>query len=201
MATGVSGRPGLVGDCAARAVPRFRSLGSAAFALLGHDADCTGGAVWRLRVLVDGVLAIAAAMKPSGTTGPWWPLVVEGKLAGIAIGVQTFFWPDLTTMTLLYLIAVWAILTGILEIVAAVRLRREIAGEWLLAAAGVLSIAFGLYALANPPDRGACSDRDHRGVRVGSSALLSARAGLAPSRECSCPPPSRKTGTPGLQPC
>jgi len=97
----------------------------------------------------DGVLASVAAARAASHDRPWWPLLVEG-VVGIAIGVLTFFWPDLTAMTLLYLIAAWALVTGVLEIAAAVRLRREIAGEWLLGVAGVLSVVFGLYVLANP---------------------------------------------------
>jgi uncharacterized membrane protein HdeD (DUF308 family) len=97
----------------------------------------------------DGLLAIVAAARAASHDRPWWALSIEG-VVGIGIGILTFFWPGLTAMTLLYLIAVWAILTGVLEIVAALRLRQEIAGEWILAVAGVLSIGFGVYVLANP---------------------------------------------------
>jgi uncharacterized membrane protein HdeD (DUF308 family) len=123
-------------------------LGIAAFALPGVTLIALV-VLFGVYAFADGLLAVVAAARAVKHDRPWWPLVVEG-VVGIAIGVLTFFWPDLTVMTLLYLIAAWAILTGILEIVAALRLRREIAGEWLLAVAGVLSIAFGLYVLANP---------------------------------------------------
>ena len=103
--------------------------------------------------LADGVFAIAAVM--AGRTGgrPWWSLLVEG-LVGIAVGIMTFAWPGISALVLLYLIAAWAFVTGIFEIVAAIRLREEIRGEWLLALSGILSILFGV-ALVIWPGAGA----------------------------------------------
>jgi uncharacterized membrane protein HdeD (DUF308 family) len=99
--------------------------------------------------LIDGIFAIAAALV--GRTGglPWWALLVEG-LVGIAVGVMTFAWPGITALVLLYLIAAWAVVTGVLEIAAAIQLRREVRGEWLLALSGVLSVLFGLALVINP---------------------------------------------------
>lgn len=99
--------------------------------------------------LVDGVFAIVAAAAGRSQGTPWWALVLEG-VAGIAVGIMTFAWPGITALVLLYLIAAWAILTGVLEIAAAVRLRREIRGEWLLALSGVMSITFGVALVAFP---------------------------------------------------
>jgi uncharacterized membrane protein HdeD (DUF308 family) len=102
--------------------------------------------------LVDGLLALAAAMMggrlASGRRG--W-LIFEG-VAGVAAGVLTFIWPEITTLVLLYLIAFWAIATGVLEVVAAVMLRRELRGEWLLAAGGIISVLFGLFLVIRPGD-------------------------------------------------
>jgi len=98
---------------------------------------------------VDGVFALAAALA-GGTEGrPWWALLLEG-LFGIAVGIMTIFWPGITALALLYLIAAWAVVTGVFEIVAAIRLRSEIRGEWLLALSGVLSVLFGLALVINP---------------------------------------------------
>jgi uncharacterized membrane protein HdeD (DUF308 family) len=102
--------------------------------------------------LVDGLLALAAALVGgrlvSGRRG--W-LIFEG-VAGVAVGVVTFIWPEITTLALLYLIAFWAIATGVLEVVASVMLRRELRGEWLLAAGGIISVLFGLFLVIRPGD-------------------------------------------------
>src|SRR4051812_6662048 len=73
---------------------------------------------------VDGAFAIAAAIAGRTEGIPWWALLVEG-LIGIAAGIATVAWPGITALALLYMIAGWAIATGVLEIVAAIRLRRE----------------------------------------------------------------------------
>jgi uncharacterized membrane protein HdeD (DUF308 family) len=100
--------------------------------------------------LVDGLLALAALViggsLVSGRRG--W-LVVEG-VAGIAAGVVAFLWPGITALVLLYLIAVWAVATGVLEVAVAVYLRRELRGEWLLALGGIASVAFGVFLVVRP---------------------------------------------------
>ena len=77
-------------------------------------------------------------------------MMILNGLAGIAIGVLTLLWPGITALVLLYFIAAWAILTGVFEIAAAIRLRREIEGEWLLALAGITSVIFGILLVALP---------------------------------------------------
>ena len=100
--------------------------------------------------LIDGVLALVAAIRggPGIVQGRWF-LALEGIL-GVAAGILAFIWPDLTALVLLLLIGAWAIVTGVLEIIAAVRLRREIEGEWVLALAGLASIVFGALVFINP---------------------------------------------------
>ena len=97
----------------------------------------------------DGVFtAISAVANRSGQ--PRWPALLFSGLLGIAAGIVTFFWPGLTAVALLAIIASWAFLTGIVEIFIAVRLRKEIEGEWLLAIAGLLAIAFGVFLVLDP---------------------------------------------------
>ena len=71
-------------------------------------------------------------------------------LAGLAIGILTFLYPGLTALTLLYLIAAWAIIRGVFEIIAAIHLRKELENEWLLALTGILSIALGVVLIMAP---------------------------------------------------
>ena len=98
--------------------------------------------------LVDGVLALWAAIS-GGTPAPRWWLVVVGFF-GIAAGLIALAAPGLTALVLLWCIAVWAIAIGVMQIIGAIRLRKEIDNEWLLAAAGLVSILFGLFLLFAP---------------------------------------------------
>jgi hypothetical protein len=68
----------------------------------------------------------------------------------LAAGILTFVWPDMTALALLMFIAAWAILIGLFQITAAIRLRKEIENEWLLGFSGALSLLFGLLMIASP---------------------------------------------------
>jgi len=98
--------------------------------------------------LIDGVLSIAAAIR-GGSPAPRWWLALVGVF-GIAAGVLTVLWPQITALVLLMFIAAWAIATGVMQIVGAIKMRHEIEGEWLLIASGVLSVLFGLLLVAWP---------------------------------------------------
>ena len=98
--------------------------------------------------LVDGVLSMVLAVRGQGDR-PWWVLVLKGVL-GVAAAVVTALWPGITALTLVWVIASWAIVTGVLEVAAAIRLRRQIEGEWLLGLAGMASIVFGVTAAIWP---------------------------------------------------
>jgi uncharacterized membrane protein HdeD (DUF308 family) len=99
--------------------------------------------------LIDGVVNLVAAVRSARHGEHWWALLLEG-LAGLGAAAVTMVWPLLTLVVLIYIIAAWALITGILEIIAAIRLRRVITGEWLLVLTGVASIVFGLLLFAAP---------------------------------------------------
>ncbi|KZL49651.1 hypothetical protein A2T98_11630 [Nodularia spumigena CENA596] len=100
-------------------------------------------------VLVSGVLLAIAAFRDGLTHTHGWLMLLEGAI-GIAIGIMAFVWPGVTALVLLYLIAAWAIVTGVLEIIAAIQIRKEIQNEWLLAIAGIASVLFGILLLVWP---------------------------------------------------
>lgn len=99
--------------------------------------------------LVDGVFAVWAALANRRGEPHWVALLVAG-VAGIAAGIVTLIMPGITAIVLLYFIAAWAIVRGAAEIAMAVQLRTVMAGEWLLALAGVLSVAFGVLLFLFP---------------------------------------------------
>ena len=79
----------------------------------------------------------------------WAPYVIGG-LGGIAVGAATFLWPHWTALTLVFLIAFWAIFTGVFEIVASIDLAGELDGDWMLGLSGVLSVVFGTVVALFP---------------------------------------------------
>jgi uncharacterized membrane protein HdeD (DUF308 family) len=100
-------------------------------------------------MFVDGVVALIAAIQFRHERERWPALLLEAVL-GIAIGVVTFFWPAITAVAWIYTIAAWAIITGVLEIVAAIRLRKVIEHEWFLLLSGILSVVLGVVLAALP---------------------------------------------------
>jgi len=105
--------------------------------------------LWGAWALIDGVTALIAGWNAKDGGKPMWQIVLVG-VVGIAAGVLTFAMPGVTAIALLVMIAVWAIVSGVLEIVAAIRLRKEIANEWMLILSGALSVAFGALMIISP---------------------------------------------------
>lgn len=104
---------------------------------------------WGAYVLIDGVVSLVAGFRMGDNGKPLWSLILIGLL-GIGAGVLTFFLPGLTALTLVLIIGSWAIAIGLLQIVAAVRFRKHIQGEWLHALSGVLSVVFGVAVVWRP---------------------------------------------------
>jgi len=99
--------------------------------------------------LVDGVLAFFAAFRSSGR-GMRRPLLLIEGVIGVLFGLVTLFWPGLTALALVYVVAFWAIFTGIARIVMAITLRREIENEWSIGLSGVLSVILGIVLIFLP---------------------------------------------------
>jgi uncharacterized membrane protein HdeD (DUF308 family) len=105
--------------------------------------------IFGLYALIDGVTNLILGLTRTRTHGRSWAHALQG-VAGIVAGILTFLWPGVTALVLVLFIGAWAIVTGGFEIAAAIRLRRVIKGEWLLALSGILSIVFGVLIFAFP---------------------------------------------------
>jgi uncharacterized membrane protein HdeD (DUF308 family) len=105
--------------------------------------------VYGVYAIIDGWSAIAIGLSDDADGVPWWQMILVGVLSIVA-GVLTFQWPGITAVALLAVIAAWSIVRGIVEIVAAIRLRTVIDNEWLLILSGACSIAFGAILVVRP---------------------------------------------------
>jgi len=120
-------------------------------AMFARPASAVTGLVYLFGVfaLIDGVFALVAGGHVAQMRGRWWPMFVAGIL-GIIVAVVAFARPGVTALGLVAYVSVWAILTGLAEVVAAYRLRRIIPGEWMLGFAGLMSVGFGILIAARP---------------------------------------------------
>lgn len=105
--------------------------------------------IFGIFVLVDGVSMLVSGIRQTEGRGVDWSLVILG-LIGIAAGIATFAWPNITGLILLLIIGSWATALGIIEIITGIEWRREITDAWLLVLAGIVSVAFGLIVLIAP---------------------------------------------------
>ena len=110
------------------------------------------GRLFGAYAILEGALLVLIGMRGTRYRGAF---IAEGAF-GILAGLVALAWPDVTALVLLYVVAIWAVLSGIAEIVAAVALRREIEGEWVLFLVGVLSVVLGV-AMAVLPGVGVLS--------------------------------------------
>lgn len=109
--------------------------------------------MWGAFAFADGAFAFAVGWRLHKKGVRWWPYLVFGVI-GVLIGIVTILWPAVTAITLVYIIGFWALFGGLSQLVAAIRLRKEIEGEWLLALAGLIGVAFGLLILFRPLTEG-----------------------------------------------
>lgn len=100
-------------------------------------------------MLVDGIMAIGLGIGARHEGRNWWEMALVGAL-GVTAGVIAFLWPGMTAVALVIIIGAAAIVRGVVEIGAAIRLRKIIEHEWLLGFAGAVSVAFGALLLARP---------------------------------------------------
>ena len=105
--------------------------------------------VFSIYALVDGIFPVTTGIVTAPYFKHWWAVLLEG-IAGILVGMLTFINPNITGLAMLYLIAAWAVVTGIFEIVAAIQLRRLIVDEWMMILSGLLSVALGVLLFVFP---------------------------------------------------
>jgi len=125
----------------------LRGILAIVFGLLAFFAPPLGIAVlvglFAAWALIDGAASIAAGIRTRGRDRSWWLEILEG-IAGIAAGLVALIVPAFAAEVLVLIIAAWAIVTGVLEVVAAIRLREQIRDEIWLGLAGAASILFGI---------------------------------------------------------
>lgn len=105
--------------------------------------------VYGVFAIADGITAIWIGLKARHERRIWWEMVISGALA-IFAGILVSAWPGLTAMIFVIMIGVFAIMRGVMEIVAAIQLRKVIDDEWMLILSGIISILFGGMLVAKP---------------------------------------------------
>ncbi len=98
---------------------------------------------------LQGIFLIFTALNSRGISRHWWLALVEGGVC-LLIAILAFAWPGITAMALLFIIAFWAFITGVIEVYSAVHLRKVIQGEWVLGLSGILSLIFAIILVVYP---------------------------------------------------
>ena len=135
-------------------------FGLLAFVMTGWESYIFAR-VFCVYALLEGLLAVIPSLSGAAVK-IWWTLMFEG-ITSVVFGIISFLgpggigsalWPDVSATMALIIIALWAMVTGILEVVAAVRFPKEIARRWALQLGAALSILFGITALILRPSEG-----------------------------------------------
>jgi uncharacterized membrane protein HdeD (DUF308 family) len=101
--------------------------------------------------LISGAASIVVAIRHRGSDSGWWLMLLLLGLVSVAAGIIAIVDPRITIFVLVLLMGANALFTGVLDIILAIRLRKQIEGEWLLALSGVISIVFGVVVIVFPP--------------------------------------------------
>ena len=105
--------------------------------------------VFAAYALLDGIIAVVVSFQVRSYWPTWWVLLLEGIL-GVLFGILAFAWPSETALVLLFLVAIWALVTGVIEVGSAFIVPGSVGQRWGLGLAGLLSIIFGLILLVHP---------------------------------------------------
>jgi uncharacterized membrane protein HdeD (DUF308 family) len=133
-------------------------------------------AIFGVYAIIDGITNLMLGLTRTRTRGRSWAHTLQG-IVGIAAGAMTFLWPGVTALVLVFFIGAWAVVTGAFEIAAAIRLRKVITGEWMLALSGILSVIFGILVFAYP-GAGAVGISWVLGAYAGAAGILLIALGL-----------------------
>src|SRR5919201_258105 len=134
-------------------VPVIRGIAAIVFGIIAFTHPVMAAATLVLFfgawVLIDGIFRIVGAIGHRSEDSDWGFNLIIGIL-GVIVGLLTFHAPGVTALALVIYIAAWALMIGVTEIALAIKMRREIKGEWLLILMGLASIVFAILLLWNP---------------------------------------------------
>lgn len=100
-------------------------------------------------ILADGILGIFTAVAGRKQDDSWWVMLLWA-LVGVGVGLLVLVKPGIAALALLVYIAIWAMATGVFQIIIGIRLRKEIKGEWFLILGGLISVIFGVFLVSQP---------------------------------------------------
>lgn len=101
-------------------------------------------------MLIDGIALLVSLRRAEPATSGHRLAVALMGILGVGVGIATIVWPTITALALLYLVAFWAITLGLVQVIAAIRLRRDISGELWFVVGGLLTVVFGVFILVFP---------------------------------------------------
>lgn len=100
-------------------------------------------------LLLDGLFAIIGSIMAASHHRTWWVLLLEG-IVSLAAGIFVLAWPEITLMILIYIVAIWAIITGIFEFLASISASWAAPGKIFIGLTGVLSVILGVVIFIYP---------------------------------------------------